>query len=768
MTSALSALTGMARRRRSASRLAGLRRHRLPMQRIVWRQHGAALSVLLTLSAGAVAALVASGIVLRRVAAAAGTGWWRQMGGQAYGPTYPDLAMQAIPLAAALFVGVQLIARELEDGTAPFAWTQGYGKARWALGKLAAACAVLVPMAVGLGLVFGWWYRIYVPAPGYFTMHAFALYAPALAGWTIAGLALGMAAAALTRREGRAMLLTLAGWIVLHHFAIVGSPRSQPGDFWPLQFAQLAILLAISALLTGGTIALIQGAPALPGMPRLLSILPGRAAPDAQVLARRLGSRRLLAVPRAAWRQQGMGMLIALGLLGLYGAALVVTGLHIHAEPARLQPQYANRTGSYLPGAPADGIYLLPLLLPFFTGAFAGASLTGPDLGQGTVTFAWAQGVTRTRWAAGKLAAVGCVLVAAAVAVGLVFQWWDEPYIAERLAEPWFGLYAPVYAGWMAVTLTVAAFLGALTHSRAGAAVASSIGTFAAAAANAEFWQGQYLPTAVAINRPAPPGSLLVTWYLSHGQSLPNAIANRALQNFDTATAWGPHRAGADALSRHQHADLPACRPVLAAPGDPERRAVRHRGAVRGCGRLGRPTPGILIDGSRVPAHQICNCGEAHRASRRPQGAARLRPPDPATPDRPAAPARFAYGNTGCSCNRGERAELFVPPAPDGEVRAGRAGAGRPGTGEALAGDRGGDRVGRAWRWGPRCRGFAATRDRPGAPVLRGDHELADGPGRRAGRVARGCSVRRQPAAPHCGRTEAARRADHRAAGAVP
>ncbi len=540
MTSGPAAVTGTAQGRRLANRLGGSRRRRLTMLGLVWRQHRGALSLVLGLTAFAIAELVASAISYRGLGAQS---WWESGWWQSYGPEYPDLALQAIPLAAALFLGVQLIAGELEYGTAGFAWTQGYGKARWVLGKLSATAAVLVPPAIVLGLVFGWWYELYVPATGYFAMHAFALYAPTLAGWTIAGLSLGMAAAALTRREGRAIVLTLAGWIVLHRFAIVGSPHTPAREFWPLQFAQLAILLAISGLLIAGTIALIQDVPVIPGAPRLLRALPRPAVPDAKVLAGRivadrLRSRRLLTVRRAAWRQHRTGLLVALGLLGIYVATLVITGLHLHAQPGRFRPQYANLTGSYQPDGSPDAIYLLPLLLPFLIGAFAGAWLTGADLKHGTVRFAFTQGVTRTRWAAGKLVAIGSVLVGAAIAAGLVFQWWDEPYLAQRLADPWFGLYAPVYAGWMAATLTIAAFLGALMRSQAGAALACLIGTLIAAVANAVSLRNLYLPAAVAINRPAPPGSLLINWYVRHGQALPDAIANRALQNFDSTSGW--------------------------------------------------------------------------------------------------------------------------------------------------------------------------------------------------------------------------------------
>jgi ABC-type transport system involved in multi-copper enzyme maturation permease subunit len=503
------------------------------MLRLVWRQHRVALCALLALSAVAIGVLIRSEMFDRGFPA----GMWRAYVWQSYGPNYPDLAMQAIPLLAALFVGVRLVAGELEDGTAHFAWTQGYGKARWALGKLAAAAAVLVPMAVVLGLVFGWWHRLFVPVPGYFTMHAFALYAPALVGWTVAGLTLGMTAAALTRREGRAMWLTLAGWVVLHHFAIVGSPGTPAGEFWPLQFAQLAILLAISGLLAYGTIVLIQGAPALPGMPRLLRAVPAWATTNAQALARKLASRRLMAVPRATWRQHRAGLLTGLTLLGIYVAALVISGLHIHAEPARLRPAYANLAGQYMPNASSAASFMPSLLLPFLIGAFLGGSVTASDLDHGTVRFAWAQGVTRSRWIAGKLVAVGCVLVAAAIAAGLVFQWWDQPYIAERLSDPWFALYAPVYAGWMAVTLTAAAFLGALSR-RIRPGVVCLFVTLVAAAANAIWLRNHYLPNGLAVNRPAPSGSRLINWHLYHANGLPNAISNRLLQNFDQAAGW--------------------------------------------------------------------------------------------------------------------------------------------------------------------------------------------------------------------------------------
>jgi ABC-type transport system involved in multi-copper enzyme maturation permease subunit len=246
-------------------------RRRFLLFRVVWQQHGVGLALILVLFAIAAAALAYSEPRLRQAARSLGPGLWNTSLFQtSFGPRYPDLAMQAIPLLTALLVGVRLVSREKGEGTAEGTRTQGYGSARWLLGRLAAAAVVLVPAAVGLGLVFGWWYRVYVPAAGYFRMNAFALYPPALAGWTLAGLTLGMAAGAVTRREGRAKLLAIAGWIVLHATVTFGAAGTPASEFCPLQLAQLAILVTVSAVFTGAAIWRLRGAPAVPGAPHLL------------------------------------------------------------------------------------------------------------------------------------------------------------------------------------------------------------------------------------------------------------------------------------------------------------------------------------------------------------------------------------------------------------------------------------------------------------------------------------------------------------------
>jgi len=546
---------------RAVRRLSTPARPRFPMFGVVWQQHAVALPVILTLFAIAAAALAYSGPRLSHIARSIGPRFWNASLIQtAYGPHYPDLAMQAIPLLIAMYVGVRLVCRELEDGTATFAWTQGYSSTRWLIGKLTAAAAVLVPAAVALGLVFGWWYRVYVPAVGYFSMNAFALYAPALAGWTLTGLTLGTAVAAMTRREVRSRLLTVVAWVLLHRAVTLGSPRTPASEFWPLQIAQLLILVWVSALFTGLTIWLLRGAPAVPGMRPLLRSVPWpwRAAPDR--LADKLAERPRLTIARAAWRQHRTGLIVAVGVLGIYAIILLVTGLHIHAEPARLRPSLASFAGIYT-GASNNGILLLPMLLPFLIGAFAGASVTGPDFERHTATFAWTQGITRARWVTSKLITAGLLLVLAAIGTGLLFQWWNQPYISARFEEPAFGLYAPVFAGWVLVNFTAAAFLGALARSRSTAALICLICTLPTAWGNALFWRPSYLPPVTAVGRLAPAGSFLLDWWPGKpdGQPLTGKAAQRAWSAFDR---FGDQTKLARALGRLHAASIQTYQPA--------------------------------------------------------------------------------------------------------------------------------------------------------------------------------------------------------------
>jgi hypothetical protein len=57
--------------------------------------------------------------------------------------------LQAAPALVGAFVGAPVLARELETGTFWFAWTLGFGRWRWTLGKLV-PLAIAVAAAAGL------------------------------------------------------------------------------------------------------------------------------------------------------------------------------------------------------------------------------------------------------------------------------------------------------------------------------------------------------------------------------------------------------------------------------------------------------------------------------------------------------------------------------------------------------------------------------------------------------------------------------------------
>ena len=66
--------------------------------------------------------------------------------------------LQVVPALIGAFVGAPVLARELETGTFRYAWTQGFGRWRWALAKLVLLAVVVAAAAGALSLLFSWYY----------------------------------------------------------------------------------------------------------------------------------------------------------------------------------------------------------------------------------------------------------------------------------------------------------------------------------------------------------------------------------------------------------------------------------------------------------------------------------------------------------------------------------------------------------------------------------------------------------------------------------
>jgi hypothetical protein len=153
-----------------------------------------------------------------------------------------------------------------------------------------------------------------------------------------------------------------------------------------------------------------------------------------------------------------------LGYAAFAAVFLAVSGVALHGTLGRTAPS---------PGQPGDYPRLiltataLLQLAPPLAGIFIGAPLVARETEHGTAVLAWTQGASRARWLMARLIPFGAVLTAVALALGLEYRWWLEPFWARPLAfgsvRPWsalaFNLNPLPFAGWtlLAFALGVAA-----------------------------------------------------------------------------------------------------------------------------------------------------------------------------------------------------------------------------------------------------------------------------------------------------------------------
>ena len=138
------------------------------------------------------------------------------MGGHGPGGVLLDL----VPALVGAFAGAPVLARELEAGTFRYAWTQGFGRWRWALAKLVALAVVLAAATAGVGVLVSRYYQpefrtgnyalgLYETSP---LATLFGLREVTFPAWTLAAFALGALAGMLIRRVVPAIVATLAAY----------------------------------------------------------------------------------------------------------------------------------------------------------------------------------------------------------------------------------------------------------------------------------------------------------------------------------------------------------------------------------------------------------------------------------------------------------------------------------------------------------------------------------------------------------------------------
>ena len=210
----------------------GLRRPGpVPWTRLVWvtwRQHRVALAGVAVLLGGLALYLLITGLKIHGAYSAVAS--CRPPGsaacgviGKPFGSNYHtaqimSVFLHVLPVLAGVFVGAPLLARELETGTFRFAWTQGCGRLRWAVAKLALLAIAVTAAAGAFSLLFSWYYQPFFAArlDGVLAPQLFVLRGVDYAAWTLLAFALGAVAGVLIRRTVPAMATSLAAWAALY------------------------------------------------------------------------------------------------------------------------------------------------------------------------------------------------------------------------------------------------------------------------------------------------------------------------------------------------------------------------------------------------------------------------------------------------------------------------------------------------------------------------------------------------------------------------
>jgi hypothetical protein len=204
------------------------RPHPVPWRKLVWvtwRQHRVALAGVAVLLGGLGLYLLIMGLKIHsgyasvtschpaRSAAC-------QLTGRLFNNHYYPFAetmtgfLLAVPVLVGVFVGGPMLARELETGTFRFAWTQGCGRMRWVIAKLALLAIAVTAAAEAFSQLFSWYFQPWFAEglDGALAPQLFDLRGVDFAAWTLLAFAIGAIAGVLIRRTVPAMAASIAAW----------------------------------------------------------------------------------------------------------------------------------------------------------------------------------------------------------------------------------------------------------------------------------------------------------------------------------------------------------------------------------------------------------------------------------------------------------------------------------------------------------------------------------------------------------------------------
>lgn len=192
---------------------------------VTWRQHRMTLAGVAALVGAAALYVLITGLQMRHAYAAvtacrpATSQACQQVTNNfyntyAYGAGVIAALLQVVPPLIGAFAGAPVLARELETGTFRYAWTQGFGRWRWAAAKLVPMAVVVTLAAGAFSLLFSWGYEPWYSAGDSSPLQptAFDLIGVAFAAWTLAAFAIGALAGLLIRRVVPTMFTTITVW----------------------------------------------------------------------------------------------------------------------------------------------------------------------------------------------------------------------------------------------------------------------------------------------------------------------------------------------------------------------------------------------------------------------------------------------------------------------------------------------------------------------------------------------------------------------------
>jgi hypothetical protein len=171
------------------------------------------------------------------------------------------IVMLAAPVLLAMLAGPPVLARELENGMYRWAWTQGIGRVRWTIAKLAFLGSVVTIAASLVTPLFTWLFAPFLSTQNLTLLDwaVFSTHGTVYAAWMLTAFCLGAFFGMLVRRIIPAMAVTLAVFVALAAVTWFCLRAFYPvATFWALQVSETAWLLLLSALLAAGTVWLTE------------------------------------------------------------------------------------------------------------------------------------------------------------------------------------------------------------------------------------------------------------------------------------------------------------------------------------------------------------------------------------------------------------------------------------------------------------------------------------------------------------------------------